>query len=354
MSKIIKLTESQLRDIVANAVNEQRNSPNASQAAKQVWAKLSQAQAGAGGAGGTDETTLIQAISMIKSVELYTEVVNMMRGGSSIGPYKSIVQLLNGELETDDLKVFQQAAAILKKIGVTLTAKTRKHQNGMLVLEPGTIRQVVGKTPAPAPVDPNKPKYSTCTGFPIKYGCKQTEVGKLQQCLGLKVDYSFGPTTLKALVNYVPNQSPSTIAAVQKQYVEIGVSQGAYNLIIQKCKKAPVKAKAKAKTAAPAPAPVVDTRTKTEPLTIATRKPQLMPVNIDVANRLQNLPAPGVDNARKLAILGQIKDRGFDQVYKGQKLTDAEQQWLSSYMGGEASKEKQKAGGNEKLVFPNR
>lgn len=361
MSKIIKLTESQLRDIVAKAVNEQRNSPNASQAAKQVWAKLSQAQAGAGGAGGTDETALISAISMIKSVELYTEVVNMMRGGSSIGTYKSIVQLLNGELETDDLKVFQQAAAILKKIGVTLTAKTRKHQNGMLVLEPGSIRQVVGpatKTPQPTqPVDPNKPKYSTCTGFPIKYGCKQTEVGKLQQCLGLKVDYSFGPATLKALVNYVPNQSASAIAAVQKQYVEIGVSKGAYDLILQKCKKAPVKAKAKAKTAAPAPAPVVDTRTPAPEF--APQKRSLkdiapLPVNIDLVNRLQNLPAPGVDNARKLAILGQIKDRGFDQVYKGQKLTDAEQQWLSSYMGGEASKEKQKAGGNEKLVFPNR
>ena len=36
MSKIIKLTESQLRDIVTRAINEQRNSPNASQAAKQV------------------------------------------------------------------------------------------------------------------------------------------------------------------------------------------------------------------------------------------------------------------------------------------------------------------------------
>jgi hypothetical protein len=350
MSKIIKLTESQLRNIVANAVNEQRNSPNASQAAKQIWTKLSQAQSGAGGAGGTDETALIQAISMIKSVELYTEVVNMMRGGSSIGPHKSIVQLLNGELENDNLKEFQQIQTILKKIGVTITAQTEKNpRTNTMVLKPGTIRQVVGKTPSPVKTDPNKPTYRECTGFPIKYGCKQTEVGKLQQCLGLKVDYSFGPTTLKALVNYVPNQSPSTIAAVQKQYVEIGVSQGAYNLILQKCKKAVVKQKQKTNV----PAPVVDTRTKTEPLTISAKKPQLIPVNVDLP-KLAAIPTPGIDPARKQAILAQIKDRGFDKVYKGQVLTPDEKQWLSSQMGTEPNKEKLKAGGEEeKLRFSN-
>jgi hypothetical protein len=292
---------------------------------------------------------------MIKSVQLFVEVDNMMRGASSIGNYKSIVKLLNGELEADNLKEFQQIQAALKKAGVTLTAQTEKSpRTNTMVLKPGTIRIVAGAKPAPVPtpVDPNKPKYNVCTGFPIKYGCKQTEVGKLQQCLGLKVDYSFGPATLKALVNYVPNQTSTAAAALQKQYVEIGVSKGAYDLMLQKCKKAVVKPKPKQKTNAPAP--VVDTRTKTEPLTLASKQVQQLPVNIDVANRLQNLPAPGVDNTRKLAILGQIKDRGFDQVYKGQKLTDAEQQWLSSYMGGEASKEKQKAGGNEKLVFPNR
>jgi hypothetical protein len=352
MSKIIKLTEAQLRDVVTRAINEQKSSPNASPAAKQVWAKLSQAQAGAGGLGGTNEVALISAISMITSVQLFVEVDNMMRGASSIGNYKSIVKLLNGELENDNLKEFQQIQAALKKAGVTLTAQTEKNpRTNTMVLKSGTIRIVAGKTPTPTPpgkTGPNKPTYRVCTGFPIKYGCKQTEVGRIQQCLGLKVDYSFGPSTLVKLVDYSTQRNTQASIALQKQYTEIGVSKGAYDLIMGKCKKV-VKPKPKS-----GEKPVVDTRDKTTPTTLASRQIQQLPVNINVAKRLQNLPAPGVDNTRKLAILGQIKDRGFDQVYKGQKLTDAEQQWLSSYMGGEASKEKQKAGGNEKLVFPNR
>mgnify|MGYP000317170595 CR=1 FL=1 len=342
MSRIIKLTESQLRDMVTKVISEQQASPNASPAAKQIWTKLSQAQAGAGGAGGTDEAALISAISMIKSVELYKEVVAMMAGPSSIGNYKTIIQLLRGELDAGNYNEFLQIQSLFNKVGIKIIAQTKLGGDGKTkFLVPESIK-IVGQAPKPGVTpkpDDTKPQYRECTGFPIKYGCKQTEVGRLQQCLGLKVDYSFGPNTLKAILDMTPDANMK--AANQKQITQIGLSEGAYKLIVAKCKFKP-KPKVKAKTAVPAPAPVVDTRDKSAPQTIATRKPQLMPVNIDVANRLQNLPAPGVDNARKLAILGQIKDRGFDQVYKGQKLTDPEQQWLSSYMGGEASKEKQK------------
>jgi len=286
-----------------------------------------------------------------------------MRGPSSIGNYKSIVKLLNGELELDNLKEFQQIQAILKKAGVTLTAQTEKSpRTNTMVLKPGTIRIVAGKTPVPTPpvkTDPNKPTYRECTGFPIKYGCKQTEVGRIQQCLGLKVDYSFGPSTLVKLVDYSTQRNTQASMALQKQYTEIGVSKGAYDLIISKCKKV-VKPKPK-----PGEKPVVDTRTpmadiaplKAKELKMVSSNLGLTPEQIQAKLQrdlaaLQAANTPNVDPARKQAILGQIKDRGFDKVYKGQALTPDEKQWLSSQMGTDPNKDKMKAGGEEeKLRF---
>jgi hypothetical protein len=350
MSKIIKITESQLRDVVTRAINEQKASPNASPAAKQVWTKLSIASSN-GGAGGTDEVALVSAISMITSVQLFVEVDNMMRGASSIGDYKSIVKLLNGELENDNLKEFQQIQAALKKAGVTLTAQTEKNaRTNTMVLKPGTIRIVAGAKPAPTPpvtTDPNKPKYRECKGFPIMYGCKQTEVGYVQQCLGLKIDYSFGPATLQALVGYAPMRNGSTPEGLKKQYATIGLSKQEFDLIRTKYCKAKPKPKPK-----PGEKPVVDTRDKRVPLELPSKLVSPMPVNIDLP-KLAAIPTPGIDPARKQAILGQIKDRGFDKVYKGQELTPDEKQWLSSQMGTDPNKDKAKAGGDEKLRFSN-
>ena len=353
MSKIIKLTEAQLRDIVTKAVNEQRNSPNASPAAKEIWNKLAVAS-GNGGLGGTNETALISAITLIKTVQLFVEVDNMMRGPSSIGNYKSIVKLLNGELELDNLKEFQQIQAILKKAGVTLTAQTEKSpRTNTMVLKPGTIRIVAGKTPVPTPpvkTDPNKPTYRECKAgaFPLMYGCKQTEVGYVQQCLGLKVDYSFGPDTLKALVGYAPMRKGSTPEGLRKQYATIGLSKQEFDLIRTKYCKAKPKPKPK-----PGEVPVADTRDKRVPLELPSKLVSPMPVNIDLP-KLAAIQTPGIDPARKQAILGQIKDRGFDKVYKGQALTPDEKQWLSSQMGTDPNKDKMKAGGeDEKLRFSN-
>jgi hypothetical protein len=367
MSKIIKLTEAQLRDVITRAINEQKASPNASPAAKQIWSKLSIASSN-GGAGGTDETALISAISLIKTVQLFVEVDNMMRGASSIGNYKSIVKLLNGELEMDNLKQFQQIQAALKKAGVTLTAQTEKSpRTNTMVLKPGTIRIVAGKTPVitpPKPDDagPAKPKYRECKGFPLMYGCKQTEVGYVQQCLGLKVDYSFGPSTLQALVGYAPMRNGSTPEGLKKQYATIGLSKQEFDLIRTKYCKAKPKPKPK-----PGEKPVVDTRTPMKDLApLKAKQLQQIPTNLGLTPEqiqaklqrdlaaLQAANTPKVDPARKTAILGQIKDRGFDKVYKGQALTPDEKQWLSSQMGTDPNKDKMKAGGEEeKLRFSN-
>jgi hypothetical protein len=280
-----------------------------------------------------------------------------MRGPSSIGSYKSIIQLLQGTLGPYDVEIFNNIKAMLKKITVVIDGKIEKNARvGRMILDPASIRQYTGGSttkPSTTP-DANKPTSKVCQGFPIKYGCKQTEVGRLQQCLGLKVDYSFGPNTLVALVDHSTKKYSKESIALQKQYVEVGVSKAAYDLLLQKCKKSVVKTKQKSQTGKLATAPVVDTRTAA-PQRLTSKDIKLMPttdINKSVADKLQNLPSPGVDNARKLAILGQIIDRGFDQVYKGQILTPEEQSWLNSYMGGGPEKSKLKDGGNAvKQVF---
>jgi hypothetical protein len=341
MSKIIKLTESQLRDVVAKVINEQKASPNASQAAKQIWTKLSEASRG-------NKDALTQAISMIKSVDLYIEVVNMMRGPSSIGSYKSIIQLLQGTLGPYDVEIFNNIKAMLKKITVVIDGKIEKNARvGRMILDPASIRQYTGGSttkPSTTP-DANKPTYKVCQGFPIKYGCKQTEVGRLQQCLGLKVDYSFGPNTLVALVDHSTKKYSKESIALQKQYVEVGVSKAAYDLLLQKCKKSVVKTKQKSQTGKLATAPVVDTRTKTEPLTLKSKTLQTLPTtNLALspeqirANLQRDLSAlkasapPQISQERKDYIINNINDRGFDQKYVGDNLTSVEQDWVDGYM----------------------
>jgi hypothetical protein len=347
MTKIIKLTEAQLRDVVTRAINEQKASPNASPAAKQVWTKLSIASSN-GGAGGTDEVALVSAISMITSVQLFVEVDNMMRGASSIGNYKSIVKLLNGELEMDNLKQFQQIQAALKKAGVTLTAQTEKNSRSIsgIVLKPGTIRIVPGKTPAPTPTppvttDPTKPTYRACKGFPLMYGCKQTEVGYVQQCLGLKVDYSFGPATLQALVSYAPMSKGSTPEGLKKQYATIGLSKQEFDLIRTKYCKAKPKPKPKPGEK-PVEKPVVDTRTPmadTAPLKAKELKMVSPDLGINseeirarLIKQLQASAPPEISQDRKDFIIGNIKNRGFDQKYVGDNLSPVEQNWVDGYM----------------------
>jgi hypothetical protein len=44
-----------------------------------------------------------------------------------------------------------------------------------------------------------KIKYTACPGFPLKLHCVNSEIGKVQKCLGLKQDNALGPITQKAL-----------------------------------------------------------------------------------------------------------------------------------------------------------
>jgi hypothetical protein len=344
MSKTIKLTEAQLRDIVTKAVNEQRNSPNASQAAKQVWTKLSEASRG-------NKDALTQAISMIKSVDLYIEVVNMMRGPSSIGSYKSIIQLLQGTLGPYDVEIFNNIKAMLKKITVVIDGKIEKNARvGRMILDPASIRQYTGGSttnppkPTPTPpvtADPNKPTYRICKAgaFPLMYGCKQTEVGYVQRCLGLGVDYSFGPDTLKALVGYAPMSKGSTPEGLKKQYATIGLSKQEFDLIRTKyCKAKPKKVQDKKKVEAP----VVDTRKPMADVQrLGSKDLKMVPSNLGINSeeirarlikQLQASAPPQISQERKDYIINNINDRGFDQKYVGDNLNPVEQNWVDGYM----------------------
>lgn len=374
MSRIIKLTESQLRDMVAKTIEEQSAVPDFGGAASAIGKSLGLTRddrpkgslvdqiykefvAGGTGAKATSHTVMASAINKIPDYKTLIDLNNMIKAKTP-GGFKSLVQCLQGWLKVGEENIFKNIQAKLKKLGVNLIIN-----NPSGIFRPADIRIAKGqvKTNQPQKTDPNKPTYRECQGFPIKYGCKQTEVGRLQQCLGLKVDYSFGPATLKALVDYVPNQTSTAAAALQKQYVEIGVSKGAYDLMLQKCKKGVVKPKAKVKTAPKKDeAPFVDTRTAAPEKLSA--KSLVMPTT-SLADKLkgvniERVPAPGVDPARKQAIIAQIKDRGFDQVYKGQALTPEEKQWLDYYMsltyGSEVDKTKPKGDDQEKIRYDNR
>jgi hypothetical protein len=70
----------------------------------------------------------------------------------------------------------------------------------------GDVEDVVDTeetTPSPQPApQPRTSQYSACTeDMPIRYGCKNETIKKVQTCLGLVADGKFGPNTKQALIN---------------------------------------------------------------------------------------------------------------------------------------------------------
>jgi hypothetical protein len=70
----------------------------------------------------------------------------------------------------------------------------------------GDVEDVVDTeetTPSPQPApQPRTSQYSACTeDMPIRYGCKNETIKKVQTCLGLVADGKFGPKTKQALIN---------------------------------------------------------------------------------------------------------------------------------------------------------
>lgn len=56
-------------------------------------------------------------------------------------------------------------------------------------------------TPSPQPT-PRRSQYKSCPEvYPIKFGCKNETIAKVQECLGVTPDGKFGPKTQQALIN---------------------------------------------------------------------------------------------------------------------------------------------------------
>lgn len=357
MGKIIKITESQIREIVQKVINEQAI-PQFGAGLKKIGDALAITntnkpkgtlvdqiyQEFVAGGTGAQETSHTQMASAINKIPDYKTLLALNDKIKKETPARltSLVQCLQTWLEVGEENIFKNIQAKLKTLGVNLVIN-----NPSGIFRPKDIRIAKGGIVAPTP-EQNKIKYRLCSGFPIKYGCKQTEVGYLQKCLGVKVDYSFGPDTLKAFLDLNPD--PKMKVEVQKQIINIGLSEQAYNRVASKCIP---KAKPKKTTqiSTPKEEPFVDTRDKTQPLTIASRQIQQLPVNINLPT-LQSIETPGISQERRNGILSKIKNRGFDKVYKGEPLTPEEKEWLQSYLGTEINKERKKSE-QEKLRLPN-
>jgi hypothetical protein len=265
MSRIIKLTESQLCDMVTRVINEQNATPLVDEIYKEFVA-------GGTGAKPTSHTVMASAINKIPDYKTLIAFNNKFKQNTPAG-FNSFVQALQGWLKVGEENIFKNIQAKLKTLGVSLIIS-----NPSGIFEPADIRIEKGgvKKPDPKKIDPNKPTYKICQGFPIKYGCKQTEVGTLQKCMGMGVDYSFGPETLGAFLKLNPD--PKAKAAAQKQILEVGLSEGAYKLVIAKCKSKIKKIK---KPTAPVPVP--------EPTPVPVPEPTPVPVPVDTRTPMSDI-----------------------------------------------------------------
>jgi len=120
----------------------------------------------------------------------------------------------------------------------------------------------------PVPNPNPKPKYTPCTSFPMKFGCKSDKIREVQSCLEMpqeKQTGNFGPLTQKALT--------------EKGYSGTELSEPDYLKILQNCGKTtePVK------------------RINAEPIKLAPR--DIKPAQINLSNlKLPDIKAPEVSD----------------------------------------------------------
>ena len=122
----------------------------------------------------------------------------------------------------------------------------------------------------PVPNPNPKPKYTPCTSFPMKFGCKSDKIREVQSCLEMpqeKQTGNFGPLTQKALT--------------EKGYSGTELSEPDYLKILQNC----------GKTTEPSRV----NRLNAEPIKLAPR--DIKPAQINLSNlKLPNIKAPEVSD----------------------------------------------------------
>jgi hypothetical protein len=125
-----------------------------------------------GGELGTNEEKLIEGLSLIKDKQTYDKV-NAYLTKTPYNGYKSVVEMLNGELDGDNLSIAVQAKEYLKKIGLVLSYSVRddKYNKNTKYLTPNTFKIGVSSSPETNTTSPkNTPQINTTTDW-SKYPC---------------------------------------------------------------------------------------------------------------------------------------------------------------------------------------
>jgi hypothetical protein len=84
----------------------------------------------------------------------------------------------------------------------------------------------------------NPVTYTTCTSFPMKYGCKSDQIREVQSCLGMEQKYqtgNFGPMTARTLFQYF-KKTESFVGLLDSLSKSQSLTKEMYDAIIAKCK----------------------------------------------------------------------------------------------------------------------
>jgi hypothetical protein len=84
----------------------------------------------------------------------------------------------------------------------------------------------------------NQVTYTTCTSFPMKYGCKSDQIREVQSCLGMEQKYqtgNFGPMTARTLFQYF-KKTESFVGLLDSLSKSQSLTKEMYDAIIAKCK----------------------------------------------------------------------------------------------------------------------
>lgn len=164
------------------------------------------------------------------------------------------------------------------------------------------------------PPVPPKPKYTPCTSFPMKFGCKSDKIREVQNCLGMELKYqtgNFGPLTQKALAD--------------KGYTSTELTEPDYIKILETCGKTDTE-------------PSRVDRINAEPIKLAPR--DIKPAQINLSNlKLPDIKAPEVsDDVFYNALRSNgniIGEDGNNRIkYKGPDLDDLQLGKLDNVLKG--------------------
>jgi len=314
MSRIIKITKSQLKNIVGGVLSEQFSNlstpqmgfvdpfraEKARQDANSKQIQFGGGSFGGGGAGGswTPSPTGGRTPEAMKNI---ASTFCGVRGGKIMaGAYKD------------------QPWSIYKTQYSVTDAEEAEAQKSCPTVQTGIVA--------------NKPKmqWTKETGnFPLMYGQFGPTIQKLQIAMGMKGDTYFGGGTEKGVLAKAPEYKRQT-----------GVTQEIYNKIVSK--------------------PAVKRDLDTNIVPLASRPLPSASVDVSKLAQLPNIQGiqSNVSTERRQEIAGRIEKQAITGklIYKGGDLNPEEQQFLDAYIqslgGGDLSKSKDKEYG-QKMVYNN-